>query len=131
LILGGWLGAGLAIFGGASLFGGGSSWDDDEEMQKIRKPVTKQIKEFTLASLEAPYTRLTSEMLGHLDKVLQTALKGLLTQVEQIAKGHHATLRTRIAEIEQQRSTGNASQEVARLQGILAQIDELQNRVKG
>ncbi len=93
--------------------------------------MTKQIKEFTLASLEAPYNRLTSEMLTHLDKVLQTALKGLLTQVEKIAKGHHETLRKQIADVERQRTTAEGPREVARLQGILAQIDELSGRVKG
>lgn len=125
LILGGWLGAGLAIFGGASLFGGSSSWDDDEEMEKIRKPVTKQIKEFSLASLETPYNRLIAEMLTHLDKVLQNALKGLLTQVETIAKGHHEKLRKQIGEIEQKRTNAGSSQEIARLQAMLRKIEEL------
>jgi hypothetical protein len=131
LILGGWLGVGLAIFGGASLFGNGSTGDDDGEMERIRKPVTKQIREFTLASLEAPYTRLTSEMLTHLDKVLQTALKGLLAQVEAIAHSHHEKLRTQIADIERQRTGAEAPREVSRLQGILAKIEELSGRMKG
>ena len=131
LILGGFLGAGLAIFGGASLFGGDSSGDDEEEMEKIRKPVTKQIKEFTLASLEAPYNRLTSEMLTHLDNVLQSALNRLLTQVQEISGSHHETLRKRISDVELQRNSAEAPREVTRLQGILAQIDALSVRVKG
>ncbi len=130
LILGGWLGVGLAIFGGASLFGGGSS-SEDEEMEKIRKPITRQIKEFSLTSLETPYSRLTSEMLTHLDKVLQSALQGLLGQVENIAKGHHVTLRNRMSEIEHQRTGADAPKEVSRLQSVLAKIDELNRLVKG
>lgn len=130
LILGGWLGAGLAIFGGASLFGKSKSWDDDEEMEKIRKPVTKQIKEFSLASLESPYNRLTTEMLTHLDKVLQNALKGLLAQVETIARGHHEKLRKQISEIEQKRSGAESSQEIVRLQSMLGKIETLSEGLK-
>lgn len=125
LILGGWLGAGLAIFGGASLFGVDSSKDDDEDMRKICKPVTKQIKEFTLSSLESPYNQLTTQMLAHLDKVMQASLKGLLEQVEKIARGHHEMLRSKIQEIEHQRAHADVPREVSRLQAILAQIEEL------
>jgi small GTP-binding protein len=131
LILGGWLGAGLAIFGGASLFGNNKSWDDDEEMDKIRKPMTKQITEFTLASLEAPYNRLTTEMLTHLDKVLHNALKGLLAQVETIARGHHEKLRTQIGDIEQKRTSEESSQEIVRLQKVLEKIEKLAEGLKG
>lgn len=131
LILGGWLGVGLAIFGGASLFGGGGDSWDDEELEKIRKPVTKQIKEFTVSSLEEPYRKLTDEMLSHLDKVLNTALKGLLDQVEKIARNHHGTLRNKMSDIERQRTGSEGPKEVARLQAILVNIDELTGKVRG
>jgi signal recognition particle receptor subunit beta len=130
LILGGWLGAGLAIFGGASLFSGAASWDEDE-LEKIRKPVTKQIKEFSLASLQEPYNRLTTEMMSHLDKVLNGALKSLLGQVEKISHTHHENIRRRSAEIERQRTDGEAPREVARLSRILSRAEEITARLKG
>lgn len=130
LILGGWLGVGLALFGGASLFGGsGDSWDD-EELEKIRKPVTKQIKEFSVSSLEEPYRKLTDEILAHLDKVLNSALKGLLEQVEKIARNHHGTLRNKMSDIERQRTGAEGPKEVARLQAILINVDELLTKVR-
>ena len=130
LILGGWLGVGLAIFGGASLFSGGASWDD-EELEKIRKPVTKQIKEFTLASLREPYNRLTTEMVSHLDKVLNGALKALLGQVEQISHTHHENIRRRTAEVERLRTDGEAPREVVRLSRIISRSDEITAQLKG
>jgi hypothetical protein len=130
LILGGWLGVGLALFGGASLFSGNDSWDDDE-LEKIRKPVTKQIKEFSILSLEAPYRKLTDEMLSHLDKVLNKALKGLLEQVEKIARSHHETLKKKIGDIEKQRTSAEGPQEVLRLQEMLVKIEDMSTRVRG
>jgi hypothetical protein len=70
-------------------------------------------------------------MLTHLDKVLHNALKGLLAQVETIASGHHGKLRKQIADIEQNRTDAESSQEIIRLQSVLAKIEKLGEGLRG
>ncbi len=122
LIFGGWVGAGLAMLGGASLFGSSGSSDSDY-MEKVHRPVVKQLSEFKLESLAGPYNKLVTEMIKHLNQVLDKSLEGLLKQVESISAMHHDSIKKRKNEIEYQRTETQLPKEVSRLQSVAASAD--------
>ncbi len=127
LIFGGWIGVGLAIFGGG-LWGSSKSSGGDY-MEKITKPVTKQITEFKLDSLAEPYNMLVTDMVKHINSVLDEALKALLKQVEEISQIHHEGIKKRKKEIEFQRTETELPKEVSRLQAVIESTDEFLQRL--
>lgn len=127
LILGGWIGLGLALFGGG-LFGSSRSSGGDL-MEKIRKPVEKNINEFRLDSLAEPYSIMVSSIINKLDEVLDKSLEDLLKQVEEISAMHYEGIKERKKEIEYQRTETELPKEVARLKAVEESAEEFIQRL--
>lgn len=131
-LLGGGFGAILAVLGGVALFDDRSSGSSVTRtvMEKIKKPVTKQVNEYQVASLREPFMNLINDITCHTGEVLNTALDNLNKQVEAVAHGHFEKLKTRTTQIADKRNSGNKEEQTRFLESAINRLDALIEKLR-
>jgi hypothetical protein len=131
-LLGGGFGAILAIFGGIALFDDRSSGSSVTRtiMEKIKKPITKQVKEYQVVSLREPYTNLISDITRHTGDILNNALDNLNKQVESVAHGHFEKMKNRGNLIADKRNSGNKEEQTKLLENVICRLDGLIEEIR-
>jgi len=131
-LLGGGFGAILAIFGGIALFDDSSPGSSVTRtiMEKIKKPITKQVNEYQVVSLREPYTNLISDITRHTGDILNNALDNLNKQVESVAHGHFEKMKHRGSLIADKRNSGNKNEQTKLFENVISRLDGLIEKLR-